>query len=206
MIFIFDTNTLFITAISCILFDSDDCIVYNALIAGGGDDALMRLPGKQTVGGNKLTNILYHGYTLPAWALVLSNIGLFKKLSDKQLNSPLDAAGNRALHIAASCSSVDTVSYILSDKSVMVEAVNSAGNTPLMEGMKTGLFASLRFVAKRVADPRRGLERRYDAWLLALCRSRERRQKNLQTGQIQLDDEKILPMAPDPDYLFWYNV
>ena len=52
---------------------------------------------------------------------------------------------------------------------------------------------------------RRGLERRYDAWLLAIARQRELNEKNLQTGQIQDDDENVCPMAPDPDYLFWYE-
>lgn len=171
---------------------------------------MMALPSEDVKDtGNKLINKSYNGFTLPLWALILNNITLFKKLFDKQGKCTVDSQGNTILHIAARYSSKDTASLIMSNKSILVEAVNLAGRTALMEGMKYSSItknSSLLYLAKKVADPRRGLEVRYDAWLLAICRMRERREKNLMNGKIQDDDENILPMKPDANYLFWYNV
>lgn len=191
------------------MFDDDDGILYNALITGGGEAVMMGLPNDGVNDtGNKLINKSYNGFTLLVWTLILNNITLFKKLFDKQGKCSVDSEGNTILHIAARYCSRDTVSFIMSNKSVLVEAVNHAGRTALMEGMKFGSFcknSSLLYLAKKVADPRRGLEVRFDAWLLATCRMRERREKNLMNGKIQDDDDNILPMKPDANYLFWYN-
>lgn len=155
----------------------------------------------------RLMDVMYKGYTLHGWAIIFSNVGLLMKFLDKYplSNAPLDLDGNTALHIAACHSTPDMIDTVLGYAKVVVEATNNAGNTALMEAMHKGPFKSLLRLSKAVADPRRGLARRYDAWLLAIARRREVNEKNLQTGQIQEDDEKVCPMAPDPDYLFWYE-
>jgi hypothetical protein len=194
--------------------------MYNALMAGGADEQLLKVVDATYLssgGGSapaspevaRLMDIVYKGYTLHGWAIVLNNTGLLMRLIDKfpLSNSPLDLSGNTAFHIAACYSSVEMVDCVMGHGHVVMEAVNAAGNTALMEGMRcnTSNFKSLIRIAKSVADPRRGLARRYDAWLLAVARGREKNEKNLQTGQIQTDDENVCTMAPDPDYLFWYE-
>ena len=203
---------------AAIFFDGPDSVIYNALMAGGADEVLLKIknPVYLSSGGGdspassseaRIMDIMYKGYTLHGWAIIGNNTGLLLKFLDKYplSNKSLDLSGNTAFHIAASQSSPSMVETILDNSHVLVEAVNSKGRTALMEGMMSGSFKSLLKIAKVVADPRRGLTRKYDAWLLAIARKRELNEKNLQTGKIQNDDESVEPMAPDPDYLFWYK-
>ena len=204
-------------ALASIAFDGPESTLYNALMAGGADEIMLKVEnarylsssgGDSPAGtGARIMDIMYKGYTLHGWAIIFSNTGLLMKFLDKfpLSNTPLDLDGNTALHITARYGSPDMVDTVLGYGHVIVEAVNKRGSTALMEGMQGGNFKSLLRIAKAVADPRRGLARRYDAWLLAIARQRELNEKNLQTGKIQDDDENVCPMAPDPDYLFWYE-
>lgn len=203
--------------LAAIAFDGPESTLYNALMAGGADEVMLKVGNARYLsssGGDaprgaapRIMDIMYKGYTLHGWAIVFSNVGLLMKFLDKfpLSNVPLDLDGNTAFHIAARYGSPDMVDAVLGYAHVIVEALNNKGNTALMEGMQCGDFKTQLRIAKAVADPRRGLERRYDAWLLAIARQRELNEKNLQTGQIQDDDENVCPMAPDPDYLFWYE-
>lgn len=204
--------------LAAVALDNSDGVLYNALMAGGANDVMLKLGGARYLsssggssqGGSAVTrimDIIYKGFTLHGWAIIFNNVGLLMKFLDKfPLSSePLDLEGNTALHIAACYSSPDMMDAVLGTGRILVEATNNKGNTALMESMCVGSLKSLLKLAKAVADPRRGLGRRYDAWLLAIVRRRELNEKNLQTGKIQEDDENVCPMAPDPDYLFWYK-
>jgi hypothetical protein len=200
----------------CIAFDGEDSALFNALLAGGAEDVMLGLKdaklasdfdSRKTSGVSKIHDILYKGYTLPAWAIILDNIKLFSKLTEKQATGTrgLDDKGNTSLHISAMYGTPAALEIMMTSQKVLLEARNLFGKTAIMQSMKIGNFSTLRYLAKNVAEPRRGLEEQYDAWLLQICRRRERFEKTLQTGKIQIDDETICPMSPDPDYLFWYK-
>jgi hypothetical protein len=86
-----------------------------------------------------------------------------------------------------------------------LEAVNGDGCTAAMEAAKRGDLKILKELIMRKACPRRALNGRYWAFLLALVRRQERVEVNMQTGLIGSDDDKYYSVAPDPYYTIWYD-
>jgi ankyrin repeat protein len=196
--------------ITCMLFDScqNEESLYNSIMAGGGEATMTKLVKARQQVIPKLADVRFKGYNILGWCIALNHVSLYRKLRGKLFPDvgQLDDWRSTALHIAASYASPEMLDTVLStDKTLLYEEYNSKGNSPLMEGMKTGLPTTLRILAKQVALPRRGLLISYDAWLLAICRRREQFEKNLQTGRIQSDDEWYFPVDPDGNYSYWYE-
>jgi hypothetical protein len=197
--------------ITCILFDScqNEESLYNSIMAGGGEATMTKLVKARQQVIPKLADVRYKGYNILGWCIALNHVSLYRKLRGKLFPDvgQLDDWRSTALHIAASYASPEMLDVVLSsDKTLLFEEYNSKGNSPLMEGMRTGLPSTLRILAKQAALPRRGLLVSYDAWLLAICRRREHFEKNLQTGRIQSDDELYYPVSPDGNYSYWYEL
>jgi Ankyrin repeats (3 copies) len=149
----------------------------------------------------------YGGMTVAGWAIRLGSPTILQQLFKRGFDArwPVDVYGNTCLHVAAQYGSEAMVDAVMSCGGVRVEATNGRGYTPGMESSLSGNHKALRRLFKYGGSPRRSLDGKYWAWILALARRRERNEKNCQTGRIGDDDDTIFP-STDPEYLIWYSL
>ena len=120
--------------------------------------------------------------------------------------TPIDSDGNTCIHCIASFGTVEILDILLSDKRVKLEYQNYKNETAGMIAAKIGNFKVARQLFKVRASPRRSLDGKYSAWVLAFARKYEKNEKNLQTNITGGDDdEKYFIVAPDPLYSTWYR-
>jgi len=132
----------------------------------------------------KVSDVLYRGFNLVGWCLLLRNGSALTQLVKKyslQINSKVDIGGNSALHFAAKYGDTSTMNFILdsleSFGSIPFETANFVGNTAAIEGVKGGDetdFHAVRILIKRGSNARSALQGKYWAWVLALARQREK--------------------------------
>ncbi len=170
-----------------------------APVVGGGTDSYQV---------SKLQDVFFLDLNLAGWAVRLGNIKALQVLVRKSYDTslPVDTADrNPLLHFVARYGTPDMVDVVMTDRRTRLEQTNARGETAGMIAAKFGQVKNAKRLFEYKANPRRSLEGRYAAWVLAHVRRKEKNEMNLQTGRVGEDDERYFDISPDPFYTTWYS-
>ncbi|RYH32314.1 ankyrin repeat domain-containing protein [archaeon] len=155
---------------------------------------------------SRLNDVFFLDMNAVAWVISLKSTRALTHFLKKgyDVTIPVDTVGNSCLHFVAANGSADMVDIVAADKRVRYEMPNPLGQTAGMLAAKAGNFKVAKRLFELKASPRKSLEGKYAAWVLAFARKYEKNEKNLQTGRYGDDDERFFPTDPDPFYSTWY--
>ena len=155
---------------------------------------------------SRLNDVFFLDMSALAWVISLKNVRALAHFLKKgyDITIPVDTHGNTCLHFVALHGTPDMVDIVAADKKVRYELPNPLGQTAGMLAAKAGNFKVAKRLFELKASPRKSLEGKYAAWVLAFARKYEKNEKNLQTGRYGDDDEKFFSTEPDPFYSTWY--
>jgi hypothetical protein len=157
---------------------------------------------------SRLQDVFFLDLTVAGWAVRLGSAKALQILVRKGHDTtlPVDSLrGDACLHCVARYGSPDMVDTVLTDRRARLEQNNAAGETAGMIAARMGHLALAKRLFEFRASPRRSLDGRYAAWVLAHVRRKERTEMNLQTGRFGDDDVTYHDIAPDPFYTTWYT-
>jgi ankyrin repeat protein len=89
---------------------------------------------------------------------------------------------------------------------IRLEQADRQGFTAAMRAVQTGNWVMFKKLLDYRASPRKALQAKYAAWVLAFVRRFERREINTQTGRVGDDDDQYFSVSPDPFYSTWYHL
>jgi hypothetical protein len=170
--------------------------------------ALANAQSSDAIPLQRLQDQFFGGYTALGWAIKLNRpkvLQFFLRRGYK-VTTPVDAAGNPAMHLVAICGTAEMVDMLLLDKTILFEQPNRAGWTAAMLAAKHRNFGIAKRLFDLRADARRSLDGAYAAWVLAFVRRKEENEVNTQTGRYGDDDVLYFDISPDPFYITWYTL
>lgn len=156
----------------------------------------------------KMQDVFFLDMSVAAWALALHHAKALQFLLKRGLNTGLsvDSDGHPALHFVALHGTVELVDILVADKKLRLEQRDRQQCTAAMLAVRADNFSVAKRLFELRASPRKALEGRYAAWVLAFVRRYERNEINTQTGRTGDDDSKYFPVDPDPFYSTWYSL
>ena len=184
-----------------------------SLFDGNAASCLARLSGEVISGDDEasvsstvsiLTTKYFSGTSILGWSIKSKNETALTFLLRKGMspNDPVDENGNNCLHYAVMygtsslvCTLLDS-SDSLTSEVLYIEGENKDKYTAAMLGAKMGEFKNTQAIIQLGASPRRALNGKYWAWILAIAMQCERREINSQTGIYGDDDEMYFPFHP----------
>ncbi len=174
----------------------------------GGKPAGAAAAGTDSYQISKLQDVYFLDLNLVGWVVRLGNVKALQVLVRKGYDTtlPVDAVDqNPCLAFVAQFGTPDMVDVVMTDRRTRLEQLNGRGETAGMAVARCGIIKVAKRLFEFKANPRRSLDGKYAAWVLAHVRRRERTEMNLQTGRVGDDDERYFDISPDPFYTTWYS-
>ena len=121
---------------------------------------------------DNLQTATFGGLSFLGWIIKLNNINALTELMKHGIavHLPLDVYGNTALHISVQYDyiNVNIIKQLLLDDQIQLEELNYNRMTPTMISSKYGTYRAYKTLLDYGAIAVRGLEGKYNAWVLAL--------------------------------------
>lgn len=157
----------------------------------------------------QLKDVFFLDLNIAGWVIGLRHVKALQLLIRKGFDPTLPVEsneGNNCLHYIARFGVPDMVDCVMTDKRTRLEALNTRGQTAGMIAAKYGNIKLAKRLFEYKASPRKSLDGKYAAWVLAHVRRREKFEINTQTGRFGDDDELHSSISPDPFYITWYTL
>jgi hypothetical protein len=127
-----------------------------------------------------LQDVFYDGFSIAGWAVKLGNIQVLEKILKRgfNLNVSCDILGNNLIHLIAKYGDRNMIDLVCNiNNKIEYEIINYYGYTAIMEGVRHGNYLGIKSLLVHGGDSRRGLEAKYNAWLLVLIKKEEKNEK-----------------------------